>query len=82
MPLPEMTPVNSSMLKSVAFDPATGTLFVQFHKGSQAYEYKDVPQATWNELVAAESPGGFFLNNVRGKFEPTKLDPDPEPEAA
>lgn len=77
----QLTPVHSSMLKGIGYDPGTRQLTVQFHKGS-SYEYKDVPPQVFSELLGAESPGGYFLNHVKGAFEPTKIALPEQDEAA
>lgn len=60
-------PVESSNLKSVGFDSKTETLEVEFIHGG-VYCYFDVPEEVYAALMKAESKGGFFQKNVRGKF--------------
>jgi len=35
---------------------------------SDVYLYQDVPQELYDDLLAAESNGGFYVKNVKGKF--------------
>lgn len=63
----ERTPVISSNVASVGYDDATQTLEVEFHGGA-VYQYFDVPRAVFDGLLAADSPGGFMHEQVRGVF--------------
>lgn len=64
--------VESSLLKSVAYDAATSTLTVVMVEDNAAYEYKNVPESVYKELMAAESKGTYFVKNIKGKYEFTK----------
>lgn len=71
----QMRPVDSSQLKEVGFDPASGTLAIRFHakKGpGSLYQYRGVPQDVFDGLVDADadpekSVGTFFGENIKGK---------------
>jgi hypothetical protein len=69
------TPVNSSMLSAIGYDPSTQTLEAQFAKGG-LYRYTEVPPEVHAEMMAAESVGSYFLRNVRSKFSGSKVDPE------
>lgn len=69
----EHKPVNSSNIKTVAYDPETKTMEIAFHGNSGTYSYADVPKETYDTLLAAESPGKHFHASVKGKFKHTKL---------
>jgi len=73
----DRTPVKSSNLKSVGYDPETETLEVEFKAGT-VYRYADVPAEVHAALMAAESVGSYYARNVRGKFESEKVEPEPE----
>ncbi len=60
-------PVESSVLASVHYLPALRQLEVEFHSGL-LYQYFDVPQHTYTELLAAESKGSYFNVNIRNRF--------------
>ena len=53
-------PVESSMLRSAGYDAATSTLELEFTSG-RVYQYFDVPQDVFDELLAADSKGRYFL---------------------
>lgn len=63
----DRVPVASSTIASVGFDDATLALEVEFQNGL-IYQYFDVPRAVFDSLLAAESPGGFFNEQVRGSY--------------
>ena len=66
------TPVNSSNLVSVGYDPRSLTLEVEFRRGS-VYQYFDVPEFEHQELMQAESHGIYFNANIRDDYRCTKL---------
>ncbi len=51
--------VVSSVLLSIGYDMTTGTLEIEFNSGS-VYRYYDVPEPIYEQLMTAESKGGFF----------------------
>ncbi len=53
------TPVSSTNLRSVGYDPSTSTLEVEFRHGG-IYQYFDVPAARYDGLLSAYSKGGYF----------------------
>lgn len=63
----ERTPVSSSNLASVGYEPETFTLQIEFNNGT-IYEYYDVPEETYVNLINAGSVGSFFYANIRNVF--------------
>jgi hypothetical protein len=61
------TPVVSTNLASVGYDPEAGILEVEFIGGS-VYEYYLVPPEVYPDLVGARSPGTAFERLVRGRY--------------
>ena len=68
-----MPAVDSDALAQVEYEPASRTLFVRFISG-EWYAYLDVPQLTFQRLLAAESKGRFFREDVRDRYSVLKLD--------
>jgi hypothetical protein len=68
----QLKPVKSSVLAFVGYDHEKQELQVVFKKGS-VYLFREVPRSVYQDLMAAESIGAFFLKNVKGRFEWTKL---------
>jgi len=55
----ERTPVSSSNLRSVGYDPNEETLEIEFHSGG-TYQYYGVPQHRYEGLMSASSKGSYF----------------------
>ena len=60
-------PVSSSNLADVGYDSATQTLEVGFKNG-RIYQYFDVPERIYGDLMNAGSPGGYLSSEVKGKY--------------
>ena len=63
----EMTPVTSSLLKAVAYDPEKEELHVELRKGGK-YIYREVTLPVYKALLQADSPGHYFLTHIRGQY--------------
>lgn len=59
--------VESSVIRSVGYDPATETLEIEFHHGG-IYVYANVPPSVFEALLAAPSKGSFFHDNIKDRF--------------
>lgn len=62
----------SSMIAQVAYNEEDKILTVTFSKGDE-YIYKDVPREIYNELIASESIGKYFLANIKNKYQTEKV---------
>jgi hypothetical protein len=51
----------------IGYDNTSRTLEVQFKTGT-VYQYFDVPQQVYNELIHASSIGGYINANLKGHF--------------
>jgi len=60
----ERTPVQSSDLASVGYDPQTATLEVEF-LDSSIYQYFSVPESVYNGLMNASSKGSYLDQFVK-----------------
>ena len=65
----EMRSVKSSLIDKVGYDPEAKVLAVQMNYSSDVYLYQDVPQDIFDDLLAAESKGGFYVKNIKGKYK-------------
>jgi KTSC domain len=72
MPLPPMTPVDSSSLAAVGFDAAVNELTVAFQNGT-VYRYFQVPSSVHRALLSAPSIGRTFNETVRDRFPSLRL---------
>lgn len=60
--------VESSLLKEVSYDPFMNTMSVHFKNGG-IYDYLEVPEETYKELLQAPSVGKYFHINIKNKFQ-------------
>lgn len=61
-----MTPVKSSNIKAIGYDPNTKTLTIEFNSGG-IYDYPDIEQHEHDSLLSAESIGSHFHKHIRPK---------------
>ncbi len=66
------TPVSSSNVASVGYDAIGLTLEVEF-KGGSVYQYFDVPEAVYQEMMRASSVGEFMHANIRNQYRYTRV---------
>ncbi len=64
--------VESSNLASVGYDAENEILEVEFIHGG-IYQYFDVPENVFEELMNADSHGVYFSANIRNDYEYQKL---------
>jgi lysyl-tRNA synthetase class 2 len=62
-----MVPVDSESLRAAGYDRARSVLRLRFRTGA-LYEYGDVPERVWQDLLGAESKGRYFMAHIRGRF--------------
>ncbi len=60
----DRTPVKSSNLVSVGYDPQQQILEIEFNTGS-IYQYLNVPADLYNGLMSADSHGRYFDEHIR-----------------
>jgi len=63
--------VSSSHIDDVDWED--GILTVTFKDGGK-YNYADVPEGIFMEMISAPSVGQFFRANVKGMYEHTKVE--------
>lgn len=68
----ERIPVESSNLENVGYDPESATLQIGFKNG-YVYEYYDVPQHIYDELMAADSKGKYSHRNIYKVFNQQRI---------
>ena len=68
----ERTPVTSSSLCSVGYDPESSTLDIEFNSG-KVYRYSGVPTEEHQSLMSASSHGTYFNANIRDRYPYMKL---------
>lgn len=66
------TPVSSSHLVSVGYDEQFQTLEIEFKDGS-VYQYFDVPDNVYEDLMQAPSQGKFLHAHIMNFYRDTRL---------
>ena len=64
--------VRSSVIAGIGYTASDKTLEVQFHNG-RVYQYKGVPPEQHAALMAAESIGRYFNENIRDRYPAKEL---------
>ena len=59
--------VESTTLRSAGHDAQSAVLELQFRNGA-VYRYLLVPQTVYRDLLGARSKGGYFNQNIRGRY--------------
>lgn len=67
--MPSMRPVQSSNLAAVGYDPETLTLSIQFQSSPRVYNYRKVPEDEYQALMAAQSVGRYFIQNIKDQYD-------------
>lgn len=68
----DRTLVSSSNLASVGYEPTSMLLEIEFVSGS-IYQYFDVPEAEFQQLMQAASHGTYFSANIRNRYRYIRL---------
>lgn len=63
----QRTLVESSTLRSAGHDDQAAVLELQFRNGA-VYHYGLVPRSVYRDLLEARSKGGYFNQNIRGRY--------------
>lgn len=61
-------PVESSLIRSIGFDPVSSILEVELVEPRRVYVYYDVPFSVYDELMDAPSKGHYFNENIRDLY--------------
>lgn len=67
----ERTQVESSNIASAGYDAVKMILEIEFHHGA-VYQYFDVPENVFEELMSSPSQGAYFMNEIKNKFKHQK----------
>lgn len=64
--------VSSSNIASVGYDEASQTLEIEFNSGG-IYEYYDVPEYVYQELISASSVGRYFIQAIKNTYNCSRI---------
>lgn len=59
--------IDSSTLQTVGYEVASGTLEVEFKNG-KLYQYYEVPELVYRQLLAADSAGRFLNTRIKPMY--------------
>jgi len=60
--------VASSSIASIGYDKKASVLEIEFHHGA-IYQYADVSEKVYEELMSSPAQGAYFMNEIKDKFE-------------
>ena len=63
----------SSMISEIEYNSDEKLLTLTFGKGGQKYNYSDVPKQVYEDLLASDSVGKYFLANIRDKYSTERI---------
>ena len=64
--------VDSTLATSVGYDPNTSTLEMEFKSTGAVWQYYDVPESVFNEMMNG-SIGKYFHANIKGQFTESQV---------
>ena len=64
----------SSNIQLVRYNESNSTLSIVFRSGGE-YEYENVPEKVYEELIHADSAGKYFLANVKNSYPFKRVNP-------
>lgn len=64
--------IDSTSIERIAYEPPSMTLSVQFKHGA-IYQYFDVPEAVFHELLRSSSAGNYFAQHIRPAYRFSRL---------
>lgn len=68
----ERKPVQSSNIAAIGYNSNSLTLEVEFLNNS-IYQYFDVPQNVYDDLMKASSHGQYLAQNIKGNYRYSRV---------
>jgi KTSC domain-containing protein len=68
----ERQQVSSSNIRSIGYDATNETLEVEFHSGG-VYQYLNVPEPVYSELMSASSKGSYLNSQIKTRYQFRKV---------
>lgn len=66
--------VDSSCFESVGYDDNNEVLYVRFLDSGSVYGYYGVPYYEYEELIYADSIGGYYNDSIKGQYDCEQLE--------
>ena len=64
--------IESTMIKSIGFDPENSILEIEFNSGA-IWQYFDFPESEWYEFENAESQGKYFNREILNQYTESQV---------
>lgn len=68
----ERTPVTSSHIAAIGYDPDSEALEIEFNSGA-VYSYSGVPLGEYEGFMNADSKGTYLRANIKGRYPYVRL---------
>ncbi len=68
----ERKSIESSMIRSIGFDPESSILEIEFNSGA-IWQYFDFPESEWYEFENAESQGKYFNSEILNQYTESQV---------
>ena len=68
-----MTPIDSTAIARVGYDPARQILRLQY-TNDRIYDYFDVPPELYEQLLSAESAGEFVNLEIKPNYDYSEIE--------
>ena len=68
----ERQTIDSSLASSVGYEPLTSTLEIEFKSNGSVWQYFDVPESEYNEMMNG-SIGKFFHARIKGHYSESQV---------
>ena len=65
--------VDSTLATSVGYDPSTSILEIEFKSTGAVWQYYDVPESVFNEMMNG-SIGKYFHANIKGQYREAQVE--------
>jgi hypothetical protein len=69
----DRTGVTSSMIESIGYEPETGIVEVEFKPNLQIWQYFDVPESVFLEVLNAPSIGKAFTSQIKKAYRAIRV---------
>lgn len=64
--------IESSMIKSIGYDPNSSTLEIEFNSGA-VWQYFEFPESLWYDFESTESKGKFFHREIKNQYSESRV---------
>jgi hypothetical protein len=64
--------IESSMIKSIGYDPNSSTLEIEFNNGA-VWQYFGFVESLWYEFENSESKGKFFHREIKNQYSESRV---------